>query len=113
LLSNAVKFTPRGGRVALTADLAQGARIDLSVTDTGIGMEPESIPLALEPFRQIDSPMSRTVEGTGLGLALVKALAERHGAALRIESKVDHGTTARVLFPADRTVTKLAAKARA
>jgi len=114
LLTNAVKFTPRGGKVVISADLVDDRCICLSVADTGIGMEPESIPLALEPFRQIDSPLSRTVEGTGLGLALVRSLAERHGAALRIESELHAGTVVRVTLPRERThKSDYATKARA
>ena len=102
LLSNAVKFTPSGGRVELAANVLDG-RIVLCVSDTGIGMTAEQIPLALEPFRQIDSPLSRTAEGTGLGLSLVKALAEQHEATLTIESEANRGTHVAVLFPAART----------
>ncbi|HEY2068575.1 MAG TPA: ATP-binding protein [Rhizomicrobium sp.] len=104
LLSNAIKFTPAGGSVSLTAELTEDGGVCLSVADTGIGMTPEQIPLALEPFRQIDSPLSRTEEGTGLGLSLVKALTEQHDGTLEIESAPGRGTTARVLFPARRTV---------
>ena len=100
LLTNAVKFTPAGGWVILSASARDDGGVCLSVADTGIGMSPESIPLALEPFRQIDSPMSRTVEGTGLGLSLVKTLVEQHGGTLEIESALDKGTTVRVNFPA-------------
>ena len=104
LLSNAVKFTPAGGWVILSAGVREDGRICLAVADTGIGMSPESIPLALEPFRQIDSPMSRTVEGTGLGLSLVKTLVEQHGGTLEIESALEKGTTVRVIFPTQSTV---------
>jgi two-component system, cell cycle sensor histidine kinase PleC len=98
-----VKFTPRGGRIVLSADITQNGGICLSVADTGIGMEADAIPLALEPFRQIDSPLSRTVEGTGLGLALVKTLIERHGGNLKIESALNEGTTVRLALPPERT----------
>ncbi|HEY2032449.1 MAG TPA: ATP-binding protein [Rhizomicrobium sp.] len=104
LLSNAVKFTPRGGQVTLFAELDADGGICLGVSDTGIGMSPEQIPLALEPFQQIDSPLSRTEEGTGLGLALVKALVEQHGGVLDIESALKKGTTVRVMLPASRTL---------
>ncbi|MEJ0025174.1 MAG: HAMP domain-containing sensor histidine kinase [Rhizomicrobium sp.] len=104
LLSNAIKFTPAGGHVRLSAMLSAEGGICLSVKDTGIGMSTEQIPLALEPFRQIDSPLSRSQEGTGLGLSLVKALTEQHDATLVIESAVNKGTCVRVTFPRGRSV---------
>jgi two-component system cell cycle sensor histidine kinase PleC len=104
LLSNAVKFTPAGGWVMLSATVRGDGGICIAVGDTGIGMAPESIPLALEPFRQIDSPMSRTVEGTGLGLSLVKTLVEQHGGTIEIESAINQGTTVRVNLPASAVV---------
>jgi two-component system, cell cycle sensor histidine kinase PleC len=104
LLSNAVKFTLTGGAVTLAGEITPDGGVCLSVSDTGIGMSPEEIPLALEPFRQIGSPLSRTEEGTGLGLALVKALTEQHGGTLDIESALNQGTRVGVNFPAARTV---------
>lgn len=97
LLSNAVKFTPPPGRVQLTlsADVA-GAR--LLVEDGGIGMTAEEIEIALLPFRQVDTPLSRRIEGTGLGLPLVKALTEAHGGSLSIESRPGQGTRIEVLL---------------
>jgi two-component system cell cycle sensor histidine kinase PleC len=106
LLSNAIKFTPAGGEVALSANYSDGGACILSVRDTGIGMAPDAIPLALEPFRQIASPLSRTQEGTGLGLALVKSLIECHGGRLELESVLNKGTTARLVLPASRCIAK-------
>jgi two-component system cell cycle sensor histidine kinase PleC len=103
LLSNAVKFTPAGGSVEVTAELDSSGVLVLAVRDTGVGMHPESIPLALEPFRQIASPMSRNVEGTGLGLSLSKVLIEQHGGELDIESALNKGTKVSLRFPASRT----------
>jgi two-component system cell cycle sensor histidine kinase PleC len=113
LLSNAVKFTHAGGRVVLSAVLQHDGAVVISVSDTGIGMDADSIPKALEPFRQIDSPLSRKVEGTGLGLSLVKTLAELHDGTLEIESKPDVGTKVSVHFPAWRTVSEEPARVRA
>jgi signal transduction histidine kinase len=76
----------------------------LSVRDTGIGMTPEQIPLALEPFRQISSPFARNTEGTGLGLALVKSLVECHDGSLSIESEINKGTVVKIVLPLARTV---------
>lgn len=109
LLSNAVKFTPSGGSVTLEATVRPDGGICLCVRDTGIGMAAKDIPLALEPFRQVDSPMSRREEGTGLGLSLVKTLTELHGGNLEIDSAINAGTTVRVIFPAERSLRKVSA----
>lgn len=103
LLSNAVKFTLPGGKVTVTARMGGDGGIIICVSDTGIGMAPEAIPQALEPFRQIASPLSRKVEGTGLGLSLVKTLMELHGGRLVIQSALNVGTTVELHFPAVRT----------
>lgn len=104
ILSNAVKFTMPGGRVKISAHLNREGGLEISIADNGIGMDPKMIPVALEPFRQIDSPMSRNVEGTGLGLSLAKSLAERHDGSIAIESALDVGTTVRVILPPERTI---------
>jgi len=110
LLSNAVKFKPAGGSVRVAASLDRNGRFILSVTDSGIGMAREKHPLALEPFRQIASPFSRNAEGTGLGLALVKSLMEMHGGKLEIESALQEGTVAQLVFPAARVIARKAAQ---
>ncbi len=104
LLSNAIKFTPPGGRVEIGATMDEAGRMRLAVSDTGIGMSAEQIPLALEPFRQIDSPLSRNREGTGLGLSLVKELAEAHEAEMTIDSAQGRGTTVCIVFPLSCTL---------
>ena len=104
LLTNAVKFTLPGGRVTLSASLGADDGLEIAIADTGIGMSPEQIPIALEPFRQISSPLARNVEGTGLGLSMAKSLTERHGGALTIESALDVGTTVRIHLPPGRTL---------
>ena len=101
-MSNAIKFTPPGGSIRASVECDAQGQIVLSVSDTGIGIAPEMIPVALEPFRQIASPFARNAEGTGLGLSLVKALMESHGGVLRIDSALNHGTTASLVFPAAR-----------
>jgi PAS domain S-box-containing protein len=102
LLSNALKFTPEGGRVALTARRDPGGVISLAVSDTGIGMAPEAVAAALEPFRQIDGTLSRKFEGAGLGLSIARALVELHDGSMAIESAVAEGTTVTVILPAAR-----------
>ena len=100
LVSNAVKFSRVGGRVDIAARLAADGCVMLVVRDRGIGMEADEIPIALEPFRQVESSLSRRHAGTGLGLPLAKSLIEQHGGTLRIESVRDVGTSVTVTLPA-------------
>ncbi len=109
LCSNAIKFTPSGGKVHIGASQSQDGSFVLEVADTGIGMSPEQIPVALEPFRQVASPFARKVEGTGLGLALVKSLIECHAGRLEIQSALNKGTTVRLILPPSRTVRRATA----
>jgi signal transduction histidine kinase len=104
LLSNAVKFTLPGGSVTITAATTAAGEIELSVSDTGIGMEPREIPRALSTFGQLDGDLDRRHEGTGLGLPLVKSLVELHDSDLRIESSPGSGTTVSVIFPPERLI---------
>lgn len=104
LLTNAIKFTPAGGHVTISAETGGDGGIIMCVEDTGIGMAPEMIPVALEPFRQIASPFSRNTEGTGLGLSLVKLLTEQHNGTLSIESAEGKGTKVRLQFPPSLTM---------
>ncbi|MBE9093549.1 response regulator [Tychonema sp. LEGE 07203] len=92
LLSNAVKFTPEGGTITLTVEPA-GAHCLLQVKDTGIGIRTEQIPYLFERFRQAEGSASRSYEGSGLGLALVKELVELHGGQIAVESVYGEGTT--------------------
>ncbi|TCZ64323.1 PAS-domain containing protein [Roseicella aquatilis] len=108
LVSNAVKFTPRGGRVAVGAMLEPGGDLVLRVSDSGIGILPEDIPRAFEPFTQLDSSLSRRFHGSGLGLYLSRALAEAQGATLMLESTPGVGTVAILRFPKSRLLASLA-----
>jgi signal transduction histidine kinase/response regulator RpfG family c-di-GMP phosphodiesterase len=92
LLSNAVKFTPEGGTITLTVEPA-GAHCLLQVKDTGIGIRTEQIPYLFERFHQAEGSASRSYEGSGLGLALVKELVELHGGQISVESVYGEGTT--------------------
>jgi signal transduction histidine kinase len=78
--------------------------VELTVADTGIGMAPEHIAVALTPFAQVENAYTRKYEGTGLGLPLVKALVELHGAGLAIDSRLGAGTAVRIRFGADRVL---------
>ena len=102
LLSNSVKFTSPGGRVTLSAQADASAGVLITVTDTGIGMDAEGLAKALQPFGQVDNPLQRKCQGTGLGLPLTKGLVELHGGTLMIDSRLGSGTTIAVHLPATR-----------
>jgi PAS domain S-box-containing protein len=104
LLINAIKFNKRGGSITIRASLAADGWLELAVIDTGIGMDPADIPSALTPFVQVSSSLSRTYEGTGLGLPLAKSLIELHGGKLLLDSALDVGTTATLRIPPDRII---------
>ncbi|MEC4895580.1 MAG: ATP-binding protein [Oscillatoria sp. PMC 1051.18] len=117
LLSNAVKFTPEGGKIKLGGRLAYGTELleekrpdrspvnlstpylCLEVVDTGIGIPKDKQHLLFQPFQQVDSSLTRRHEGTGLGLALTKRLAELHGGTVSLESQENEGSTFRVWLP--------------
>ena len=104
LLSNALKFTPRGGEVAATAERDGAGNLVLVFRDTGIGIAAADMAKAMAPFGQVASSLSRKYPGTGLGLPLAKRLVELHGGTLAVESAVGRGTTVRVAWPAERVV---------
>ncbi|MDQ7249188.1 ATP-binding protein [Dongia sedimenti] len=109
LLTNAVKFTEPGGRVVISVRPSytpNGVQdgVDIVVRDTGIGMDPSEIPIALSPFGQVDQGLARRHEGTGLGLPLVRRMIELHQGQLSLSSARGKGTTATLHFPANRVV---------
>jgi GAF domain-containing protein len=91
LLSNAVKFTPEGGRVGIDARQADGV-VEISVSDTGVGIALEDQPKIFEEFRQVGSDYAHKSEGTGLGLTLAKKFVELHGGRIWVESEVGRGS---------------------
>jgi signal transduction histidine kinase/HAMP domain-containing protein len=97
LLSNAIKFTEKGGRVSLSVH-AGAEGLDVTVADTGIGMDPEDVEIAFQPFGQVDNRLERRYEGTGLGLPLTKALVDLHRGAIAIDSARGRGTRVTVSF---------------
>ncbi|SDD65691.1 Signal transduction histidine kinase [Rhodospira trueperi] len=99
LLSNAIKFTPPNGRVTASADLLDGDHVRVTVTDTGIGMATDELTHAMEPFRQVENPMTTKHFGTGLGLPVSKALVELHGGHFGLASVKGTGTTATITLP--------------
>jgi len=103
LLSNSIKFTPKGGEVRIASSLNQAGAVFISVTDNGIGMDEKEVTTALSRFGQVDGGLDRKVqEGTGLGLPLSKALMELHSGTLEITSKKGQGTSVTVIFPQER-----------
>jgi signal transduction histidine kinase len=101
LVNNAVKFTPAGGTVEISARLDLEGYV-VAVRDSGIGIAVEDLSRVMEPFVQAETTLSRRQEGTGLGLALVKSMIEIHGGRLRLESALGNGTSAELVFPAER-----------
>ena len=99
LLSNAVKFTPEGGRISLKASRRDGA-VEISVTDSGIGIAPEDQAAIFEEFRQVGGDETRKQEGTGLGLTLAKKFVELHGGRIWVESDLGLGSTFTFTLPA-------------
>jgi PAS domain S-box-containing protein len=92
LLSNAIKFTPENGRVSIKVN-CDNETLDIDVSDTGIGISEKDQEKIFEPFRQVNSFLTREFEGTGLGLAIVKRYVEMHGGALSLKSETGKGST--------------------
>ena len=125
LIDNAIKYTPAGGTVTVTARTVssskfqvpslkskiqtpsgieieaelEGEWIDVTVADTGCGIPEAEIPRLTQRFYRVDKARSRELGGTGLGLAIVKHIVQAHGGSLRIESQINHGTTVQLLLP--------------
>ncbi len=104
LLGNAVKFTERGGKITIRAQMSASGGLEIVIADTGIGMAAADIPRALTPFSQVDSTMTRRHEGTGLGLPLTNSLVQLHGGTLSISSELGKGTSVTVWLPPSRVV---------
>jgi len=102
LLSNAIKFTAPGGKVRLKVERPAHRGITLRVEDTGIGMAADQIPIALAPFGQIESNLTRKHDGVGLGLPLTKRLVELHGGTIEIDSEPGKGTVVSAHLPEER-----------
>ncbi|MDN5849026.1 MAG: ATP-binding protein [Nitrococcus sp.] len=98
LLSNAFKFTDKGGSVSITLDLGAD-QVQVTVQDTGIGISESDLPFVFDRFRQADSSTTRKYVGTGLGLALVKELTEKHDGRAYIQSRLGEGTAITVRLP--------------
>jgi signal transduction histidine kinase len=101
LLSNAVKFTPDGGRITLAAERTDGS-VEVSVSDTGIGIAAEDQDAIFEEFRQVGNDYTRKREGTGLGLTLTKKFVEMHGGTIWVKSEPGQGSTFTFALPLAR-----------
>jgi len=87
LLTNAIKFSPQGGKVQITLKLIEGNFVQIQITDNGIGISKEFLPHIFERFRQADSTSTRSQGGLGLGLAIVRHIVELHGGSIKAESE--------------------------
>ena len=97
--SNAVKFTPAGGRATIAAKQVDG-RVVITVTDTGIGIPEKDLPDLFDRFFRASNATAAAIPGTGLGLAIVRAIVEGHGGELQVDSVEDRGTVMTVVLPA-------------
>jgi signal transduction histidine kinase len=104
LITNAVKFTPSGGKITITGRFDPEDGLSVTVADTGIGIAEEDLERVLKPFEQVDSSLTRQHQGTGLGLPLVKAIMEMHGGRMRLRSTLGTGTAVTVVFPPERAI---------
>ncbi len=102
LLDNALKFTPAGGYVGIDAILDHN-RVQVTVSDNGIGIPAEQLDEIFEPFYQLDGSTKRHFPGTGLGLAMVKRIVEAHGSQIKVQSELGHGSQFQFTLPVDRS----------
>jgi signal transduction histidine kinase len=98
LLTNAIKFTPQGGSITVAANGAEN-RLQIAISDTGVGISPEDQKMIFEEFRQVSEKDGQAREGTGLGLTLTKKFVEMHGGEISVESEVGKGSNFRFFLP--------------
>ena len=104
LLHNAIKFTPVGGTITLSAEQEDNGDLRVLVTDTGIGIAPADIETVFAMFGQVDGSLARRYDGAGLGLPLSRKLMEKHKGKLELQSAPNLGTTAIITLPAERVI---------
>jgi signal transduction histidine kinase len=104
LLDNAVKFSKPAGVVSVDTRWVSAGNLEMSITDTGIGIEPAKLELVFEPFYQADATASRRYGGVGLGLAICRRLLALHDGSIELESEVGRGTIVTITLPASRVI---------
>jgi two-component system phosphate regulon sensor histidine kinase PhoR len=102
LVSNAIRYTPEGGRIEVRVAPRPDGSAELAVQDSGVGIEKEHIPRLTERFYRVDGSRSRETGGTGLGLSIVKHVIQRHQAQLQVVSELGKGSTFKLIFPEPR-----------
>ncbi|MGH1403377.1 MAG: PAS domain-containing sensor histidine kinase [Alphaproteobacteria bacterium] len=102
--TNAIQYTPSGGRITMFTNYDMDGSFRLSISDTGIGMSAKEIDKALSPFGQVDNALDRAGAGVGLGLPLAQAMMKAHGGRVEILSEKGIGTTLTLVFPSDRVL---------
>lgn len=101
IVSNAIKYTPHGGHIRLSAKMRDERRLEITVEDDGMGIPKDDVPRLFERFYRVDKARSREKGGTGLGLAIAKEMVEAHRGSIRLESELDKGTKVTILLPVD------------
>jgi len=99
LVSNAIKFTPEGGTIAVTLGAGPPEQLAIEVKDSGIGIAPEKMPRLFDAFTGVSKPGTSGEKGTGLGLSIIRAIAERHGGRVEVQSDPGRGSCFRLLLP--------------
>lgn len=98
IIDNAVRYTPSGGEIEISLTHGEGG-VELTVSDTGIGIPSDALPFIFDRFYVVEKSRSKEAGGTGLGLSIVKLIAENHGIEVNVQSELNKGTTFRFLFP--------------
>ena len=99
LIDNALKYTPKDGKITIKVNEIENSRVKIEVIDTGIGIHPKYHERIFQRFYRVDKARSRSLGGTGLGLAIVKHIIEHHGSKIFVESEVGKGTTFTIMLP--------------